>query len=98
MDHLEEVQENITQMVEECRDLRTEHEHSIDLKLNQTMTELTILNAIFLPGQFLASVFGMNFKYNMFGINWRFGYLFFWIICFTSWILLAIYFRYKYYR
>lgn len=42
-------------------------------RMNQVMTTLTILAAIFIPLTFLAGIYGMNFEY-MPELKWRFGY------------------------
>ena len=49
-------------------------------RLNGTMRMLTALSAIFIPLNFVAGVYGMNFntgasKLNMPELNWRYGYL-----------------------
>lgn len=48
-------------------------------RLNEVMKALTIVSTIFLPLSFIAGVYGMNFKYFP-EINWRFGYLYVWIL------------------
>ena len=42
-------------------------------RMNQVMTTLTIMAAIFIPLTFLAGIYGMNFT-NMPELNWEFGY------------------------
>lgn len=63
-------------------------------KLNQVMKVLTIISTIFIPLSFLASVFGMNFKFFP-GINYEYGYHIFWIICIVAALGMLIYFRKK---
>lgn len=46
---------------------------SISNRMNEVMKVLTIIATIFIPITFIASVFGMNFKY-MPELEWRFGY------------------------
>ncbi len=91
-EHLDEVMESLNVMIEDCRDIRAEHEHSIDVKLNKTMSSLTIVATVFLPAQFLASVFGMNFV-NMPELEWEWGYPMFWALCLISWVFLWSYFK-----
>jgi len=42
-------------------------------RMNQVMTTLTIMAAIFIPLTFLAGIYGMNFQY-MPELGWRYGY------------------------
>ncbi len=63
-------------------------------KLNQVMKVLTIISTIFMPLSFLAGVYGMNFKYFP-EINYRYGYLGFWIIVAIAVTGMMIYFRRK---
>ena len=48
-----------------------------DLRMNQIMSRLTVLSAIFIPLTFLVGVWGMNFK-AMPELSWQYGYLFAW--------------------
>jgi magnesium transporter len=47
--------------------------------MNEVMKVLTIIATIFIPMTFLAGVYGMNFKF-MPELEWRYAYLFFWIV------------------
>lgn len=42
-------------------------------RMNEIMKVLTIISTIFIPMTFIASIFGMNFKY-MPGLHWQWGY------------------------
>lgn len=46
---------------------------STNNRLNEVMKVLTVIATIFIPITFIASVFGMNFKY-MPELNWHWGY------------------------
>jgi magnesium transporter len=52
---------------------------SINFKMNEVMKVLTIISTIFIPLSFIASVYGMNFKF-MPELDWRWGYGFAWFI------------------
>ena len=52
---------------------------SINFKMNEVMKVLTIIATIFIPLSFVASVYGMNFKF-MPELGWRWGYEFAWFI------------------
>lgn len=46
---------------------------NVSLKLGETMKVLTIISTVFIPLSFLASLYGMNFRY-MPGLDWEYGY------------------------
>lgn len=52
---------------------------SISNKTNEIVKVLTILSTIFIPLTFLAGVYGMNFKHFP-EIQWKYGYLGFWLL------------------
>lgn len=53
--------------------------NSTSLRLNNVMKALTIVSTIFLPLSFVAGIYGMNFEF-MPELDWRYGYLFVWLI------------------
>jgi magnesium transporter len=61
-------------------------------KMNEIMKVLTIIATIFIPLTFIAGIYGMNFEF-MPELHWKWGYLGFWIIIFSLFIGLLIYFR-----
>ncbi len=65
-------------------DLRDLYLSSAGNRLNEIMKVLTIISTVFIPLTFVAGVYGMNFNtgaspYNMPELNWRFGYVGFWV-------------------
>ncbi len=56
-------------------------------KTNLVINRLVIISMVFLPLNFLAAVYGMNFKHIP-EFGWRFGYLAFW--CFATCLAVAI--------
>jgi magnesium transporter len=48
---------------------------SVSNRLNEIMKILTIFTTIFIPLNFIAGIYGMNFK-NMPELNWHYGYLY----------------------
>ncbi len=58
---------------------------SIANRTNEVMRVLTVTATIFIPLTFIAGVYGMNFSTayptNMPELDWRYGYISFWIIC-----------------
>jgi len=91
-DHAEEYLERLEGLMEECRALKSEQQHSIDARLTKSMAALSIVSIVFLPGQFLSSVFGMNFRF-MPLIEEENGYLVFWITVILSWVGMWVIFR-----
>ena len=92
LDHAEEYIERLEGLMEECRALKSEQQHSIDARLTKSMAALSIVSIVFLPGQFLSSVFGMNFRF-MPLIDEENGYLVFWITVIISWVGMYVIFR-----
>ncbi|MCF7866834.1 magnesium/cobalt transporter CorA [Candidatus Woesearchaeota archaeon] len=67
---------------------------SISNKMNEVMKVLTIFAAIFIPLTFIAGVYGMNFQY-MPELNWKYGYLYVWILFLIIGGGMLIYFKRK---
>ncbi|RJR30960.1 magnesium and cobalt transport protein CorA [Candidatus Parcubacteria bacterium] len=65
---------------------------SVSNRLNEVMKVLTIFASIFIPLTFIAGVYGMNFRYFP-ELNWKFGYLWFWIICLLISAVLIYFFK-----
>ncbi len=61
-------------------------------RTNKVVNRLTVVSMIFLPLNFLAAVYGMNFK-NMPELEWHFGYYGFWALSFLLVALLLIILR-----
>lgn len=62
-------------------DVRDYFLSSISNRMNEIMKTLTVIATIFLPLNFIAGVYGMNFhtdvsKWNMPELSWRFGYFY----------------------
>lgn len=58
---------------------------SVGHKTNEIMRVLTLVATIFIPLTFVAGIYGMNFDTSLPGnlpeLGWRYGYLFFWLVC-----------------
>jgi len=67
---------------------------SMSHRLNEVMKILTIISTIFIPITFIASIYGMNFRF-MPEINWKWGYLAVWAIILFIIIYMVIYFKRK---
>jgi magnesium transporter len=62
--------------------------------MNEVMKVLTIIATIFIPLTFLAGIYGMNFKY-MPELEWKYAYLFFWIVVLVALIAMVAWFKRK---
>jgi magnesium transporter len=62
--------------------------------MNQVMKVLTVIATIFMPMTFLAGVYGMNFKHFP-ELEWRWGYLVFWIINLVIVVVMLSFFKRK---
>ena len=65
-----------------------------DLRMNNIMKRLTIVSTIFIPLTFLAGVWGMNYKW-MPELDWRYGYLFAWLVMGIIGIIVYLFFKKK---
>lgn len=65
-----------------------------DMRMNAIMKRLTIVSTIFIPLTFLVGVWGMNFKF-MPELEWRYGYLFAWVVMALVAIIVVLLFRGK---
>jgi len=73
---------------------------SINNRMNEVMKLLTIISTIFIPLNFIAGVYGMNFnsqrsRMNMPELDWYWGYPYALTLMFTVAVLLVFYFRKK---
>jgi len=76
-DHLSQVFQLIDNAKETITSLVDLYLANNDLRMNQIMSRLTVVSAIFIPLTFLAGIWGMNFKI-MPELSWQYGYLFAW--------------------
>ncbi|MDR3308612.1 MAG: magnesium and cobalt transport protein CorA [Tannerella sp.] len=88
-DHLLQAVQMITGAQETISSLVDLYLANNDLKMNRTMSRLTVVSTIFIPLTFLVGVWGMNFT-NMPELTWKYGYLFAWSIMALS-VVIVIY-------
>jgi len=62
--------------------------------MNEVMKVLTIIATIFIPMTFLASIYGMNFRF-MPELGWRFGYFIVWAIIVSIAFSMVLFFKKK---
>lgn len=90
--HLRDTLDHVMQVVdvtESFRELATSlvdvHLSMVGQRTNEVMRVLTVVSAIFIPLTFLAGIYGMNFNTELPGnlpeLQWRYGYVFFWLVC-----------------
>jgi magnesium transporter len=63
-------------------------------RTNEVMRVLTVFSAFFLPLTFIVGVYGMNFRF-MPELNWKFGYVFSYIIMITVTVFIYRWFKRK---
>lgn len=94
----------VIDMIETFRDLASGmldvYLSSASNRMNEVMKVLTIISTIFIPLNFIAGVYGMNFHresspYNMPELDWYFGYPYALGLMATVGVLLVLYFRKK---
>lgn len=75
--HLIDLAETYREITAEISDI---YVSAVSARLNETMKVLTIIATIFIPVNFLASLYGMNFDpaspFNLPELKWRYGYLY----------------------
>jgi len=72
-DHLQKILEIINSNREITNDIRDSYITINSYRMNNIMKTLTVLTSIFIPLTFIASIYGMNFKY-MPELYWPWGY------------------------
>jgi len=99
--YLRDVYDHIIQVIDSIeiyRDILSEmlgaHLTAVSYRLNEIMKVLTVIATIFMPLTFLAGVYGMNFKH-MPELEWKYGYLFAWVIMAGIGIAMGFYFKRK---
>ena len=90
-DHLMQVYENIESFRDLNAGLKDIYLSSLSNKMNQIMKLLTVISTIFIPLTFIVGLYGMNFT-NMPEIEWKYGYLFVWIVMVTTTIFMLRWF------
>ncbi|CEG47607.1 magnesium and cobalt transporter [Plasmopara halstedii] len=93
-DHVVAVLDDIEQQVQMCRQLTEEYRDAKATQMNYVIYTLTVVTTVFLPGQFLTGVYGMNFDV-MPELHERYGYALFWVFAIAIAAALQLYFRHK---
>ncbi|MDD7363401.1 MAG: magnesium/cobalt transporter CorA [Firmicutes bacterium] len=91
---LEQAIELVESYREICSGMLDTYLSSVSNRTNDIMKILTILATIFSPLSFLTGLYGMNFKYFP-ELNWRYGYLSFWLVSLLITAIMLWYFKKK---
>eukprot|EP00928_Gymnodinium_smaydae_P026314 TRINITY_DN20709_c1_g4_i2.p1 TRINITY_DN20709_c1_g4~~TRINITY_DN20709_c1_g4_i2.p1 ORF type:complete len:567 (-),score=46.26 TRINITY_DN20709_c1_g4_i2:161-1861(-) len=88
-DALEEMNEDLNQLLAMATSVADDDQKGRDKRMNDTLFVLSIISGIFLPGQFITGLYGMNFvdangDPNMPELTWEWGYVYFWILQFVA--------------
>jgi len=91
IDHLNQIAQNIEAFRETISNMMDMYLANNDIKMNEIMKRLTVVATIFIPLTFIVGVYGMNFKY-MPELEWKYGYLFIWVIMLlsVSWMIVYL--------
>ncbi|MDR0938891.1 MAG: magnesium/cobalt transporter CorA [Mediterranea sp.] len=93
-DHLQFVLQTIDICRETLSSLVDLYISNNDLRMNDIMKRLTVVSTIFIPLTFLVGVWGMNFKL-MPELDWRYGYLFAWLLMGAIGMAVYLFFKKK---
>ena len=99
--YIRDIYDHIIQVIDTIETFRDMLSGMVDIylssmshKLNEIMKVLTIISTIFIPITFIASIYGMNFRF-MPEITWKWGYLAVWAIILFIIVYMIIYFKRK---
>lgn len=97
-DHLVQLIEILENYRELGSDLMDIYLSAMSNRMNEVMKVLTVIATIFMPLSFIVGIYGMNFDtkhpLNMPELEWRYGYLFVWIVILaTAGGLLGFFYR-----
>ena len=94
----------IMDLLETYRDIMTGmldiYLSSVSMRLNDVMRVLTVITTLFIPPTFVVGVYGMNFDpaaspWNMPELEWKYGYVFAWLIIVAMMGGMLVYFKRK---
>jgi len=88
-DYLDQAAERLGVLDDLARTFLASTERQKSDLMNETLFVLTIATLVMSPAQFLAAVFGMNFKHGMALLDAENGYAIFWVLS-TSCVLLSL--------
>ena len=76
--------EDVSASKENAKSISEQFHQYCESKTSSVLYALTLVTTVFVPGQFLTSLYGMNFEYNgqpsIPELTWEHGYLFFWLL------------------
>lgn len=91
-DHVVQVVESMENFRDVLASLQDLYVSGLSQRTNEVIRVLTVISTIFVPLTFLAGVYGMNFKF-LPELEWRWGYLSFWIVSIAVVISLLAFLR-----
>jgi hypothetical protein len=79
--------EDVSASKENAKSISDQFHQYSDSKTSSVLYALTLVTTVFVPGQFLTGLYGMNFQYDgkssIPELTWEHGYLYFWILLFS---------------
>lgn len=94
LDHSIRIKNRLERMNQLCYFLISMDRDNADSKTNEINKILTMIATAFVPPTFLCSIYGMNFT-NMFELQFKYGYISFWILIIVWGFMVVGYFRKK---
>ena len=93
-DHIIQIIEVIDYYNELTMSLMDFYQNAINQRTNEVMKVLTLFAAIFIPLTFVVGIYGMNFKF-MPELDWRYGYMFVWLVIGVLSVSMFLFFKKK---
>jgi len=99
--YFQDLQDHIAQIIEVAdyyNELTTSlmdfYQNTVNSKMNEIMKVLTLFASLFIPLSFIVGIYGMNFKF-MPELEWKYSYLFIWVIILLISGIMFIFFKRK---
>jgi Mg2+ and Co2+ transporter CorA len=90
-DDLQFIQERLSYILSWCDSLTDTFQTTSSHQMNRVMYLLTLVTTIFVPAQFLSSVYGMNFD-QIPELHWKYAYALFWIVnVFFAFVIISVF-------
>lgn len=89
--------EDVSASKENAKSISDQFHQYCESKTSSVLYALTLVTTVFVPGQFLTSLYGMNFEYegtpSIPELTWEHGYLFFWLLLIIITSITFIFYR-----
>lgn len=93
-DHMQRINELVDSFRDSLTSVAEVYFSRVQSSANETVKILTVIATFVLPLTFITGIFGMNFT-NMPELDWKYGYVMFWVLCVGVVTGLLVYFKKK---